>query len=289
VPPWISFDPPLVRERYSKDATCSIKFDPVGADAVNDRDLIVSPDASRLDRYRMVIWERGINKDGSTTTSLSGVNNETVKVYVQADIDTPLIIDTDGDTVCDDIDRHPSTGADPLPVGPFAPITPTATAPKETDVTTLGTASKDLLDVCTETAANADSCSALSCRVSDKPGTTPILCSGESVSMTRVVGQKLIGSTALSPVIYGLSPATGTTAAYCTGRQLESNGDTGWRCMVAAAKDNAGNLGISQPLRVCYALNGDSDCIGPAPTCTDGCTMPSEFVDLGMPRVLRPN
>jgi hypothetical protein len=62
--------------------------------------------------------------------------------------------------------------------------------------------------------------------------------------------------------------------------------------LVASAKDNAGNVGFSEPMRVCaQRMNYVCDQIPPASlTCTDGCSIPAKFrrdAPSAMPRVLR--
>ncbi|HXK19673.1 MAG TPA: hypothetical protein VNG33_17805, partial [Polyangiaceae bacterium] len=61
---------------------------------------------------------------------------------------------------------------------------------------------------------------------------------------------------------------------------LPQNQPAGWVCVAARAVDNAGNIGISPPLRICVddaAAQTHPDCATMSmvpPSCTDGCTPP---------------
>jgi hypothetical protein len=94
--------------------------------------------------------------------------------------------------------------------------------------------------------------------------------------MRFVMGHTIEGKPA---VVYALDPIPGSIA--CTGQTWEigAHADEGWVCLAGRALDNAGNIGISRPLRLCYD-NPDTtfvpDC-GDPPDCTDGCTLPPAF------------
>jgi hypothetical protein len=100
--------------------------------------------------------------------------------------------------------------------------------------------------------------------------------------MTRVLKHTQQGTT---PVVYAITPASDPKAFYCTGIMWEATVRGGWTCVAGVARDNAGNLGISKPIRVRYDINGQV-ATGPAPECTDGCTMPEIFTAQGMPLVI---
>lgn len=267
IPPWVSLDPPNVREITRSNGSCSSPFDPLGDDAVNDGSLMKGSD-----RFRMLVWERGIASSGATVVNLSGVDNKTVALYVQGDLNVPLIIDVDGDGVCDAINTSPS----PAPKAPlkldFSPVTPMGAQFRAT--------SPDLLT--TEPAVGecgATPCPPNTCKLQGASGSAPDLCSGEG-RMSSIIAHTQPGP--VKPVVYALQPASGSTTLNCTGKTWQTTLAGGWACVAGSAVDLAGNLGISKPIRVCYS----SDCPEPPPSCTDGCTMPAVFAEQGMPRVI---
>jgi hypothetical protein len=93
-------------------------------------------------------------------------------------------------------------------------------------------------------------------------------------SMRRVVPGRSEGR---PPALYALRPTNASTGE-CTGEYWELVGvaDPGWICVAARAVDTKGNVGVSEPVRLCYGENPNMtpDCSGmPMPSCTDGCTI----------------
>jgi hypothetical protein len=84
----------------------------------------------------------------------------------------------------------------------------------------------------------------------------------------------------ISP-IYGIGDMT---EPWCTGSYWSISQyaavQEGWLCLAATAIDNAGNVGISPPLRVCYDDGVDPppncDSVQP-PSCSQGCQPPGHF------------
>jgi hypothetical protein len=267
-----------VRELYPTSSNnCSVEFDPIGEEAVNDLDTLYSADGVSNDRYRILVWERGVANSGDTVVNLSGVKNGSVHLYIQGNPNVPLIVDRDNDAqnLCDSVNADPPSD-DPVTLD-YAPVAPTQNQfVKATNADQLDT--EPAVRLC-----DTQSCSADSCRLATSPGNVPALCLAES-EMGKVIRHNQANTN--TPVVYALTPVNGTNNLNCTGTKWESTVVGGWTCAVAVAQDNVGNIGISAPLRVCYALNGAAGCDGPPPTCTDGCVMPSKFVDQGMPRVL---
>jgi hypothetical protein len=96
--------------------------------------------------------------------------------------------------------------------------------------------------------------------------------------MSRVIGHAL---DLKESVIYTLPNAPGLE---CTGTVLDlsANLPNGWICLAARAEDNAGNVGISAPIRVCLnSSNGPTPACANSsvamPSCVDGCTPPGHF------------
>jgi hypothetical protein len=97
---------------------------------------------------------------------------------------------------------------------------------------------------------------------------------GNDTTMTRIIRHSAPGN---HPVVFADSPAP--SGSRSTGTDYVS-ADPGWQCLVAAAKDNAGNFAFSAPLRVCLEFDGVTcDSTPPASlTCTDGCVIPAQFL-----------
>jgi hypothetical protein len=280
VPPWVSLDPPPVREVYASTSpanpSCSFPFDPVGSESVNDESVLTPPgDGIVQARYRAVVWERGTAIAGNTVVNVSGVKDESVQLFIQSDPSIPLIVDSDDDPqhLCDSVNSKPS-GLKAPTVLDYEPILPVGTLDKVTPGANFS--SDPAITECT-----LEPCGAGTCKAQEAADPVPELCTKES-DLKLVI--KHVITTADVPVIYGLGPAEGN-APGCTGIAWESTITTGWTCVVAAATDKVGNVGISKPLRVCYGTPAQCP-ESTKPSCTDGCVMPEVFTAQGMPRVL---
>jgi hypothetical protein len=262
VKPLVSLDPPPIYEYRIKNAdtpdevtTCSAAFDPVGSIATNDLD--VKPESSL---YRALVLDGGNYTPGEVYPRKAGVNNNSVTLYAQRYPGTSFLIDTDGDTKCDDVQVElvDNKGKDisPTPLQLYglskrgkAPFTHDAVVPNG----------------CETVAADE---------------TEPTLC--DATEMHRIIPQP--GEVANQPAIFAMGqPLNGTTGP-CTGDSWEAllNVGEGWRCFAARAEDGVGNVGISKPLRVCFddnnAANGTPNCDSAiAPTCLDHCTLPDNL------------
>jgi hypothetical protein len=116
----------------------------------------------------------------------------------------------------------------------------------------------------------------------------PTLCDNQDSELSRVIP---FGLDAMEPVIYGIGDLG---QPKCTGDYWEIQmfaEQEGWLCMAGIATDNVGNTAVSRPLRVCYddsRTSAQPACVNlqNPPVCTDGCTLPRRFLDLG-DRILR--
>ncbi|HEX7478752.1 MAG TPA: hypothetical protein VF331_13175 [Polyangiales bacterium] len=253
VPPVVSLDPPPIREFTVANGknTCSEAFDPVGGYAQSDQST-----APALSIYRALVEDRTNHAPGAYFNYLADVNPQSVVLYVQPDPTIALLIDTNHDGVCDeinDVKQNPPPASLPVqqalsalpPAGVawYAPNLDFTADPK--NVPAIGCNSG--------TAAQP----AKLCPVSD---------------MWRVVPGRL---TNRPPAVYAFGPNSNE----CDGTtwNVASFVGTGWRCLAARAEDNIGNIGVSRPIRVCF--NDSADCAGmPLPTCTDGCSLPPDFL-----------
>ena len=245
VPPEVDLDPGPVTE--TKDSSsgrhCSFPFDPVGSLAANDLETIVD-----VHRFRALVSDRTNEAPGQNIRYFAGQRLDSVYIYLQADPSEPLLVDVDGDGLCDDLIETRND----LPFQHLNGIPPGGTSwfgPESSGV---------------ELPANCEYQGA------DAP---QAMCHPFGNDMTRVVKWDVDSKI---PTIFGIGNLEQGPA--CTGTDWEIGQfvEEGWFCVAGRAEDNVGNVGISPPLRLCYDDgNGEPDCDeAAAPTCTDGCTPP---------------
>lgn len=257
VAPLISLDPPPIREWYTENnvAVCSEAFDPVGSDgAANDGDLV--PPAVLL---RARVHERTNTTIGQNFSYVAGVNETSVILFAQKDPSIPLLIDTNDDNVCDEINNDLDFSIAPVVLS-LVPLTPRGTA--------YFSATADF-----ESPAHV----APGCNHSTATMPPPVLCG--VTNMTRVIPQAIVGA---PPSIYAFGvPSNGTTGP-CEGETwlgLPSM-EVGWACIAGRVEDNIGNIGVSRALRLCFSEDGvtlPEECEGAPPACDDGCLPPPDF------------
>ncbi len=247
-PPSIDLDPFNIRTNApGPDNKCSASFDPVGDNAKNDLST-----AAHSGTFRAIVWDQ-TNVDPTDKGQIlhfANTNPKSVRLYLQAAGPTPLLVDTNNDGVCDDVTKVDST--DSLELTPV----PKAGAPLF-----------GLDDAVAPTAA------ALGCTTQAAMGQLHHLCMNEVSDMWQVVQDEYNGT----PVIYAASPTPGlecTGVSWEFGPKLSANG---WACFATRAIDNAGNVGVSRPIRICVNDPGRPEpacatsSVAP-PSCTDGCT-----------------
>jgi hypothetical protein len=249
-PPLLSLDPPPMREFRKADPNiyCSELFDPVGDSAQNDKSI-----ATVASYYRVFIEDQTNHAPGSMVDYHAGVDSSKVILYAQKDPSVPLLIDTNGDGTCDDIDYADLPEAKRPPLVKLTALTPRGSAyyPKTLSGTYPGFCSGD-------------------------PGSSnkfpDTIC--PSTEMFRVIPSALESK---PPAIYALSPTNAGTGE-CEGIawSVLLNVGEGWRCLAARAEDTIGNVGVSAPLRVCFdngnAGDGTPNCDQAlAPACTKNC------------------
>lgn len=272
-PPWVSLTPELTREVTGKAPSpvlCSGPFDPLGDDAPNDGEKVF-----KAVRLRALAWDRARQVSGQGILHYAMVDQTSVDIVVQHDPDIPLLINSMGVAggPCDAVNLQPAAGA-PVVIELDA-IPPAGASPLGVD-----------LSVDPDVSAWCD----------PKTGTAPSqLC--PTSEMTRVIKHSVPGG---FPVIYGINVQT----SICTG-DYYSNPKPGPLCMVAKARDNAGNVAFSAPIKLCveYADGEDGDPVDGIDAlvscpdgvlddveCTDGCVLPTGFgpgAPDRMPRVVR--
>jgi hypothetical protein len=269
--PVIDLDPPNVRERKKNGNKlyCSYSFDPVGESATNDGDRVQS-----MALFRAMVWDRTNTAPGQTNYYYSRTDSSKVFLYIQSDPAQPLLIDTNGDSICDDI----AQGG--LPSIQMTALTPTGNA-------RFGPDKKEFTHPPAVPDYDPDAGTSPYCDV-ERAQAPQRLCASQTSDLSRVVSHRIPGNK--EPVIYAVNVGKNASPA-CTGDrwELAPFARGGWMCLAVRAEDGAGNVGISRPLRVCLdAPDGGAtpECQGDRPpipaslTCSDGCTPPPSIADL---------
>lgn len=244
-PPYVDLDPLNIRTITQPPAQkCSTSFDPAGSEATDDLEVVASASI-----FRAIVQDQTNHADGIPIVHFANTDPMKVKLYLQANNGTPLLIDKDMNGICDEVAEVDSTNAIAL-----------SQVPKSGSPWYK-------IDDAVEPAVSASVCK------TENGQAPPKLCTGYS-DMWQVVQDEDTGT----PLVYALSP-TGTKE--CTGVGWEFGGKLdadGWVCFVTRAVDNVGNIGVSRPIRVCMddpAREGSPPCATSSelpPSCTDGCT-----------------
>jgi hypothetical protein len=281
-PPWVSLMPHLVRELSVKAPPtpneCSGAFDPLG-DAPDDGQII-----SKAVRLRALAWDRARRVSGQQILHYAMVDPESVDIVVQHDPGVPLLINSRGipGGPCDAINLQPAGGATAPVVIELDALTPAGTAPLGLDPVVVGPNTIEWESNLADEPNVVGQCS-------PKGGTPPtLLCSNPY--MTRMIKHTVPGNFA---VVFGINFQA---SSICTG-DFYSTPTPGPLCMVAQARDTAGNSSFSAPLRLCAEYPDGEDNVETCPdgvldgiTCTDGCILPANFgpnASDRMPSVIR--
>ncbi len=267
IPPVVDLDPPNVRESKrntnSVNGTdCSASFDPLGTKPPNDYpDSVIPADTMspysvpRAQIFRALVWERTNQIPGQSILRYSGTNEDSVFIYIQPAVATPLLVDTTNDGQCDEL------AVSGLQFQHMKALTPA------------GAAWYDDVDS-TKVPDTTSECSLLN---QNEPAH---LCTSQVSDMTRVIAHEIEGH---PPVIYALGQLNPGIACTGTDWEIGSIAPEGWVCLAARAVDNAGNVGISPPLALCYDdpdTSAQPSCATTKetpPDCTDGCLPPVGF------------
>lgn len=263
-PPVLDMDPPVVREAQEEEGQiiCSTEFDPVGGPADPMDGLESANDETVLGpvpRFRLRAEDRT-----NRVSAIFGIDDNDVQVYILDDHTQDLLIDTDGDTVCDAINpaflpNNPA-GNQPAVVIDMTPVAPTGTSFYPSDIV--------------YPPAYAGRCEA----TGDADSPPDEVCI--TTYLTRVIPDNTDPNGG-RPGIFGRAPLT---SLMCIGDRFDFPGagiNPGYACVAARASDMGGNESVSAPLRVCLDdLIGERDCdgasIGSTFTanfdCSDGCT-----------------
>jgi hypothetical protein len=238
-PPLADLDPPAdLRVRRSSNGIwrCSWPFDPLGTDAVNDGDLVL-----QLFDVRARVEDEGNRPvaGGADITPLAGLDAAHVELLVLDDTNRALVVDSDGDGVCDAVNPRlvptttPMSSQDALLVN-LAVILPVGTA--------------DFTPDASFPAAGFPDCGNGGEAVRPLP-----LC--KTTDMTVAITARDLVSGAVW-TIPNVVPAT----LQCVGNQFDSLGNQvtdGPACLAVRAVDRLGNAQVSRVLHVCVDHDGD--------------------------------
>jgi hypothetical protein len=253
--PIIELDPPrdyfMVQEKKTGSVTeiqCSTPFDPVGYYAANDGDRV-----PQIQELRVQIEDQGNHAKSAKWVPYATVDKSSVWLYVLDDTTKALVVDTDGDGYCDDINpKVIPLGSKPVkgeavavalkPISPNGvadfmaqPLTTPATYPGFCD--DWGAETKPAETLCLTTKVGVCSFTYLT---------------GGDCKTTKVIPDPSAVGT--EPAIYSIPPiAAGTKSLTCMGLPFDFKAnaiDDGWACVAVVAKDKLGNRGVSPPLRI---------------------------------------
>jgi hypothetical protein len=267
-------DPPELREvTYSAELDayfCSRLFDPVGDDATSDGEAV-----AQLSEMRVRAIDRGNGALSVSDVILPTADLEpaTVQMYILDDDSVPLLVDTNGDGQCDDIN--------PVVVPAIVPMT--STEARVIDLFGINDTGSSHFAPPLVPYGSTPEVADGSC--SEPPDSDPPLNLCISVELSRVIKNELLEE----PAIYGIPPSSPLA---CLGNAFDSqasNISDGWACIAVIGEDKLGNRGVSAPLRVCFDHDGDgAEChalgtIEPdellLPSCRSACTLPDRFAD----------
>ncbi|HVR62439.1 MAG TPA: hypothetical protein VMU50_11095 [Polyangia bacterium] len=234
-PPLADLDPPPDFRVTVKDGSlwrCSWRFDPLGSDAVSDGDKV----AQLFDIRARVEDQGNMPLAGSIDiVPISTIDPNRVEVLILDDTSQALVVDSDGDGICDKLNpllvptSTPMSSKDALLVN-LVPITPAGAGDMTPDPSALdigcppGTATEPPDPLCTTT------------------------------NLTAAIPYDFTREAA----IWGLAPVMSATP-YCVGNQFDAfanNIQDGWACVVVRAADELGNQQVSRVLRVCIDHDG---------------------------------
>ncbi len=249
--PIASLDPPHVREAEmtADGLACSRSFDPVGDDAADDLQRIL-----QLTAFRARVQDVGNTGTMTTSVFVPNARVASVELYVLDDTTKPLVVDTDGNGSCDDINPKITPTSVPSSASDAAVV----------DLTPLAASGNPYYPASMSgdpfTGSNA------SCGVGDDAQAPAQLCAfADATRIPEVPAYHL-------PMIYTIPPAEEPACMGYGFDALASNITDGWACVAIRAVDTLGNVRVSAPIRVCVDSNDDSSApcgtLATPPTCT---------------------
>ncbi len=248
-----------------KDGYCSQEFDPLSrntnwGDMPNDGAVVPQV----FDLRARIEDDGNSGPTGLKGLRVAGIDPDATAAYILDDVNQVLIVDTDGDGVCDHINPH---------------LVPTTRPPTQNNqvlkVRLAGVPGQGDADY------RDDGKGLASCPYPPVALPPEAVCFGNQPFMTISGFDNL-------PIIYSIEPIT---KAQCMGSQfdtLANNFADGWACIAVQSSDRSGNTSVSPPLRV-YIKNDGSNAgkqaqplgLGAPPACTGSYDKSSDTVTPG--------
>ncbi|HXI56195.1 MAG TPA: hypothetical protein VNO55_09055 [Polyangia bacterium] len=234
-PPLADLDPPADFRVMVKDTNlwrCSWRFDPLGTDAVNDGDVV-----AQLFDIRARVEDHGNTplSGGIDIVPISMIDPKRVELLILDDTTRPLVVDSDGDGICDKVNpllvptSTPMSSKDALLIN-LVPIAPSGSGDMTPDP------------------------SALDIGCAPGTGTNP----PDPLCATSDLTAAIPYAFSRASAIWSMAPVIGATP-YCVGNQFDAfanNIGDGWACLAIRAADFLGNQQVSRVIRICIDHDG---------------------------------
>jgi hypothetical protein len=236
---------------------CSQEFDPVGNLAANDGQTLGQLSAFRV---RAEDFGNQPKTNQGFVTPLAGLNEGSVEILILDDTSIDLLVDTDGDGVCDDFN-------------PF--VVPTTDPPEPGEPLQAHKIGLSAVAVQGNSWTNENlNASAGACY----PGledTLPPPWIGTTGDARRIPGGLSVsgpyGLREVGNVIFAQGPFDAGNVLGVPFDALLNNMSDGWACVAARGLDDLGNVNVSAPLRVCFDKDGDGQDDTGASLAAQGC------------------
>lgn len=245
-PPTLDLDPPASFRLYNGQNQCSLPFDPVGPDAVDDGSVV-----NQLFDIRARIEDEG-NRPQSGTADfvlISKTDPASVKVLILDDTSQPLVVDTTDppDGLCDDVNPD---------------LIPSVSPQSSKDAQLL-----DMVQLPVGGAGDFSKEVGSSCSAGGESSVKPLCATTYSPLKGQSMTYSLGYNASNAPAIWTLGPIV-SDSLQCAGRQFDASNNLkdGWACIAVKAADTLGNMQVSRPIRICIQAEPNSKACSAAAT-----------------------
>lgn len=277
--PIVELDPPkdfYIVQKADQLYKCSQPLDPVGYWAADDKEQV-----PQIQFLRARVEDQGNHALSAPWVPIATVDLPTVRMFVLDDTSQPLVVDTDGDGYCDDI--NPKV----IPLG-STPQKGQAVAVNLSPILPAGTA--NFMPVTDPNIAHPSFCDGWG--EAEEPPEPLCKTVNATIAIHYTVNKE--------PSIYTIPPIG--PCPTCMGLPfdfLANTIDDGWACVAAVAKDQLGNRGVSPPIRLyvqkkwvrtakTWGPAGEPSCTGTKDASGNVTNTPCKFRDVRAPN-LAPN